>query len=160
MRLRILVMESDGEHIALVKQDDEELRAAKVGSGPSPRAAVQDAVNAYFAGQTEPLLDPSEVVEANPVEPSLGMGWIRAARTPGSIRALLEQAAADSEVKVRFQYEDASGNRMVRTVLPSKVEDRRRGAGFKTAYLIAFDQDRDDMRTFLLDRIEWVEVVA
>jgi predicted DNA-binding transcriptional regulator YafY len=52
-------------------------------------------------------------------------------------------------------YVDQGGNRTTRSIIPNKIEDRNRGvAGFPETYLVAYDLDKDEPRTFRVDRIE------
>jgi len=61
---------------------------------------------------------------------------------------LIASACRDQE-RLRFDYQAHSGAASRRTVEPYRlVNDRRRW------YLVAFDTDRDDWRTFRVDRIE------
>jgi predicted DNA-binding transcriptional regulator YafY len=57
-------------------------------------------------------------------------------------------AAVDGGERVRFEYEAADGTRSERRVEPYGVV-----ASGRRWYLVAFDVDRDDWRTFRLDRV-------
>jgi predicted DNA-binding transcriptional regulator YafY len=64
------------------------------------------------------------------------------------VLTLIASACRDQE-RLRFDYQAHSGAASRRTVEPYRlVNDRRRW------YLVAFDTDRDDWRTFRVDRIE------
>jgi predicted DNA-binding transcriptional regulator YafY len=64
------------------------------------------------------------------------------------VLTLIASACRDQE-RLRFDYQAHSGAASRRTVEPYRlVNDRRRW------YLVAFDIDRDDWRTFRVDRIE------
>lgn len=64
------------------------------------------------------------------------------------VLTLIASACRDHE-RIRFDYQAHSGAVRRRTVEPYRlVNDRRRW------YLVAFDTDRDDWRTFRVDRIE------
>lgn len=144
MRLRILTLPNEGEFIALVKQDDEDLKSTRVGGGPTERAAVQDAINAYFAEQSEPLLDERP---AAPVAVALGQ-WAMDQR---AIRSIIEHAIEEGGV-VRIVYVDAQDTKSERDIRPTYVRTIQRP--FPQDRVVAYDLLRDDARTFWLDRIE------
>lgn len=147
MRLRILTLPNEGEFIALVKQDDEDLKSTRVGGGPTERAAVQDAINAYFAEQSEPLLDERP---AAPVAVAPGQ-WATDQR---AIRSIIEHAIEEGGV-VRIVYVDAQDTKSERDIRPTELEDGRTiQRPFPQDRVVAYDLLRDDARTFRLDRIE------
>lgn len=160
MRLRILTLDpadGDTEFTALVKQDDEHLRNARAGQGPSERAAIQDAVNNYFAAQADGLLvDDDPPVDSQPRWTPPADTSTATYQTKGAIRTLLEMAAGDQidSTRVEIAYEDGDGNRTTRVIIPTEIEEKRAGAGFLEVYVTAFDIGKDDARTFRLDRIK------
>lgn len=66
----------------------------------------------------------------------------------GSLLSLLAHAARDREL-VRFDYSDRSGQGSERKVEPYRLVNWGR-----RWYLVAFDPQRDDWRTFRVDRLE------
>lgn len=68
-------------------------------------------------------------------------------RIDGGTLARLAMACRDSEL-ITFGYSDRGGRSTIRRVEPYRVV-----TGFGWWYLIGYDQDRDDWRTFRLDRI-------
>ena len=64
-------------------------------------------------------------------------------------------AAVDGGERVRFDYEAADGTRSERRVEPYGVV-----ASGRRWYLVAFDVDRDDWRTFRLDRVGGLRTIG
>lgn len=70
------------------------------------------------------------------------------------------KAAVTTEAVFQMVYRDQGGNLTERRITVSKVEDRHRGvAGFPETYAVAFDLDKDEPRTFRVDRIERLEAI-
>jgi hypothetical protein len=75
-----------------------------------------------------------------------------------AIRSILEDSVAqrtDSyQPTVWIDYEDIHGNvTSNRLVEPVRIEERRPGFGFKEPYLYARDVEKQEFRTFKLDRV-------
>lgn len=87
-----------------------------------------------------------EAVRANTVRVGVPKGR-RAPRVDGAVLALIAGAARDREI-VRFAYADHAGVASERRVEPYRLVNMGR-----RWYLVAWDVDRDDWRTFRLDRM-------
>lgn len=76
-----------------------------------------------------------------------GGSGVPAPEVDSELLGLLALACRDSE-RLRFRYTDASGESSARSVEPHRLVPVAR-----RWYLLAFDRDRDDWRTFRLDRM-------
>ena len=74
-------------------------------------------------------------------------GRSRGSQVEGRVLALIAATARDREI-MRFRYSDHSGSATERRVEPYRLVNWGR-----RWYLVAFDVERDDWRTFRLDRI-------
>ncbi|MGH8870401.1 MAG: helix-turn-helix transcriptional regulator [Acidimicrobiia bacterium] len=130
--------------------DDEEALAVAVGLRVATTAAVgglEDASLSALAklehvlppGLRTRLEDISEATVSTPGPPSSRVDHNALATAASATRA---------RVRLRFDYTDAEGRRSERHTEPYRlVHTGRRW------YLVAFDLDRDDWRTFRLDRV-------
>jgi predicted DNA-binding transcriptional regulator YafY len=75
-------------------------------------------------------------------------GQYRGPQVDGSVLAAVAAAARDREI-LRFRYSDHSGTGSERRVEPYRLVSFGR-----RWYLVAFDLERDDWRTFRLDRLD------
>ena len=79
----------------------------------------------------------------------------RVAVSLSGIKALLEEAI-QKDATVEIDYEDAEGNSTTRLILPKSISEPR-GFG-RYQYVSTFDLDKNEPRSFRLDRIEQVEL--
>ena len=85
---------------------------------------------------------------AAPVGPGSGPGGGTAPSVDSDLLARLALCCRDSE-RVRMRYTDATGAASARSIEPHRLVPLGR-----RWYLLAWDRDRDDWRTFRLDRVE------
>lgn len=136
--------------------EDDEAMAVAVVLGASATAAVPGIERGALAALTklDRLLPPRLRSQ---------LAALRAATVPLvsatdtiSTECLIQLAqACDNSQRAAFSYETADGQKTRRRVEPHRLvtTDRR-------WYLVAFDLERDDWRTFRVDRISAVEVVG
>jgi hypothetical protein len=77
---------------------------------------------------------------------------VRLATDYMDIMALLQQAARSGE-ELALTYRDSADRLTDRRVTVSGIEKRRVGLGFQEDYLRAFDTEKQEPRTFKVDRI-------
>lgn len=166
----------DGTWLAIARPESAPISQAGIAEGSTERSAVQGAINAYYTrldavrpavvtvNNTFDAPSRSAVVPSDRefLRPALRVSWNRnvAVDVP-SIRTMLQEAiASDPTPKLAMIYEDRDGNRTSRDIYPSELQNKRGGLGFGQEYLVAVDCDKDEPRTFRLDRIEQLERVA
>ena len=75
-----------------------------------------------------------------------------------SIRSMLNEAlATDPTPRLKMVYTDRDDNLTTRDIYPSQIEERPGRLGFRQPYLVAVDVEKDEPRTFRLDRIDTLE---
>lgn len=129
--------------------DDEEALAVALGLRVSTTSAVGGLEDASLSAlaKLEHVLPPrlrSRLEDVSEATTSLGRSPMRVDHTTLAVTA----SAIRARLRVRFGYVDNEGNRTERHTEPARlVHSGRRW------YLVAFDLDRDDWRTFRLDRV-------
>lgn len=175
MNLVVETFQNGERWLAVICPAGSLMSEGRVGAGVTERAAVQQAVNAYYKNDSEPWLGtgqpgtqegriaaalpnlstPTPAERRGALNHSLGRVY-----TTNLQRALLVTAIENRE-EVVMEYSDASETRTERTIRPVKIETRRPGSGFSEDYLIAVDVEKDEPRTFRFSRIKSVgKVVA
>lgn len=166
----------DDGYVALANYDGELVSKAGVGAGDTHRQAAQEALNSLFsrrAAEADAARLVSPVAEAFPftlsspiaviTEP--GAGSIldrRVEQSPeGVLRFLREALRSEPTPRLTLHYEDGEGSETVRDIYPSEIRDGRGARGFEEPrYLVAVDCDKDEPRTFRLDRIIQLETAT
>jgi predicted DNA-binding transcriptional regulator YafY len=139
--------------------DDDETLAVALGLGVVGAAAIAgiDEAAVSALGKIEQLLPArlrSRLEDLGAASFTSFAGSAASPVSPGDRRAFTSLArAASGRVHVGFDYIDGRGATSRRRVEPVRLVHVRR-----TWYLAAFDLDRDDWRTFRLDRISAVEL--
>lgn len=155
---------SRGEgHLAIALTAGELLSTAGVGGGDTEREAIQQAVNSYF-NRREPtelqLGPPSPLVMASaaPGAGSLLGCPARMTTFVGICNLLREALRQDLKPRLTMTYTDAENNTTERDIIPAELKPWRPRAGFEEdRYLVAIDCEKDEPRTFRLDRIKALE---
>lgn len=137
--------------------DDAEAVAAAVGLRQAAAGAVsgieEDALRALT--KLEQVLPARLVPVVRAIDASIAtLETAGAARVSGEILAVLARAVND-RVRVRFAYAAGSGATTDRHVEPVRLLTTGR-----VWYLFCFDRDRDDWRTFRLDRVSALHVTT
>lgn len=155
------------ETVALARYSGEPLSKAGVGSGDSDREAAQEAINSYFTRRTteaeaQRLVSP-QVPGARPV-PATGAQSIlgyRVESTPQGVLSFIREAiASEPTPRLTLTYIDAQDAETVRDIYPSEVKEAQETVSrpfSEPFYLVAVDCDKDEPRTFRLDRIVRLE---
>ncbi|HWB89072.1 MAG TPA: YafY family protein [Acidimicrobiia bacterium] len=129
--------------------DDDEALAVAIGLRVSVTSAVGGLEDASLSAlaKLEHVLPPrlrSRLEDVSEATTSLGRSPMSVDHTSLAVLA----SAIRGRVRVRFGYVDNEGNRSERHTEPLRMVHAGR-----RWYLVAFDLDRDDWRTFRLDRV-------
>lgn len=130
--------------------DDEEALAVALGLRVSATAAVDGLEDASLSAMTklENVLPPRLRSRLEDVSEAT-TSTLRPARSPVDQGTLALMAAAiRRRERARFHYEDNQGRRTERHAEPTRLVHAGR-----RWYLVAYDLDREDWRTFRLDRV-------
>lgn len=151
--------------LAIALREGELLADAGICGEASERRAAIGAIHSYFNRQERPAA--VVVHEPHPADESWVTNHEQRPQRGGRLvytdetsitRALREAVTTDGTF--HMVYRDQGGNLTERRITVSKVEDRHRGvAGFPETYAVAFDLDKDEPRTFRVDRIERLEAI-
>lgn len=160
MNLSIETFPRGDGFIAVAVPDGQLFSKGSIGGGITERAAIQEAINAFFT-RRDAEEAASRLPLDGPVTPPPGSGLLReiVAVTNRDIDRLLTRALAETPTPpLTMTYRDAEDALTTRDIIPIRVENRPRGTGFKEQYLIALDPAKyEPLRTFKLDRIERLE---
>lgn len=130
--------------------DDEEALAVALGLRVSATTAVAGLEDASLSalGKLEHVLPPRLRSRLEDVSVATTSTLGRSPMTVDHLTLAVLASAIRGRVRVRFGYEDNEGRRSERHIEPIRLVHAGR-----RWYLVAFDLDRDDWRTFRLDRV-------
>lgn len=158
----------DDTYYAIARYDGMVVGKAGVGSG-TERAAAQEAINSFYARQQaealwrdqSPIGEPSVVPSTDPVAPAAVSILDRRVETTerGILAFLREAIGMDTKPLLSMTYIDARDAETERTIIPFEIEDKAAPTFPVPTYLKAIDADKDEPRTFRLDRIAKLETV-
>lgn len=151
----------DGGYLAICNTSGELLSKAGAGGGQTPREAAQEAINSYYARRAADENRGGFVIEPAPqLSPTelLGAGSIldtRSESDPARVIAFLRECVAiEPRPRLTLTYTNAKDVETTRDIYPSEIKETRGLRGFREEkYLVAVDCDKDEPRTFRLDRI-------
>lgn len=176
---------SDSPWVAIICEQGDKIENGRIGMGVTERAAVQSAINGFYASrQTAPrVVQPTEAERTVGPEPLFSATIPRGVRrsseanegvapehpadawrrttpiftTPSGVMMALRNAILQEQAVI-LHYVDARGASTRRVIKPYKIEERRPGSGFAENYLIALDVEKDEPRTFRMSNIDRIEV--
>lgn len=145
-----------GSRIPPLLLDDEEAVAVglslRLAAGGTVAGAEEAALSAL--AKLDRMMPPRLRVEVRALHSAVGALEAHAARISADILLTLAQACREA-VRVRFSYADRDGDKSSRTVEPVRMITTG-----QRWYLMAYDVDRQDWRTFRLDRMHQVETTT
>lgn len=155
--------------LAICSHEGELLSKAGVGAGINERAAIQEAVNSYFKRREDAEAAAERTVAHEPTRTlppyifeGLGLPPHPVATDPAAIKRMA-QLAIDTFKLLRMEYVDAFGAKSNRIVKPLAVRDAEPSAmdARKRSDRIEAINDSDGaFRSFRVDRIKRLELVA
>jgi hypothetical protein len=147
-------------YLALALPLNAPISEAGVGADDSERRALIGAIHSYFNRKERATIAPS-------VDPHPADVWLGATVMEGSVtrnvavdqttieRMLREANRTDLQPRFRITYRDAGDNITHRTIV---LNDLEQGSG---RFIVkAWDEGKDEPRTFLTDRIERLEAAG
>lgn len=162
----------DDSYIALASYEGDLLSKAGVGAGSTHRQAAQEAINSLFsrrdaeAATNEPFILRDASITLHASHPALaGAGSLLDHRVETEQRNIIaflrESIAAIPKPHLSMEYRDAQGTETVREIVALEITQTHPPGGFlEDRYLKAIDLDKDEPRTFRLDRITRLELAA
>lgn len=145
-----------GSRIPPLLLDDEEAVAVglslRLSAGGTVAGAEEAALSAL--AKLDRMMPPRLSAEVRALHSAVGALVGPSERISADILLMLAQACAEA-VRVRFQYAGRGGERSRRTVEPVRMITTG-----QRWYLMAYDVDRQDWRTFRLDRMHQVETTT
>lgn len=145
-----------GSRIPPLLLDDEEAVAVglslRLSAGGTVAGAEEAALSAL--AKLDRMMPPRLSAEVRALHSAVGALVGPSERISADILLMLAQACAGA-VRVRFQYAGRGGERSRRTVEPVRMITTG-----QRWYLMAYDVDRQDWRTFRLDRMHQVETTT